>query len=258
MISNISAVPAFTRPVAQHATQPEGVNEETKNKSGTSATAAAKTAPGGTAAAARTQAISKPEPASAQKAEAEPSKPAQASEELSEEEQRQVQKLKQADAKVRAHEQAHSSAGGSHAGGPSYEFTTGPDGKRYATSGEVQIDTTPVKGNPEATVRKMDTVIRAALAPSDPSSQDLAVARQAQATRAQAQIEASKKREAERNGNNEGSDSAENPDAAEKSPGSLESTVLQANAAYAQTQSQDNSAIAKEIFSSIAQAALFA
>jgi len=137
-----------------------------------------------------------------------PSKGKKASgEPLSEEEERQVQKLKETDAKVKAHENAHAAAGGPHAAAPKYEYTTGPDGNRYATSGEVQIDSSPEKGNPEATIRKMDIVIRAALAPADPSSQDLAVARQAQSERTKAQVELSKKREAERQ-QNKGEDDA--------------------------------------------------
>ena len=43
-----------------------------------------------------------------------------------------------------------------------------------------------------------DVVIRAALAPAEPSSQDLAIARQAQSERTKAQAELSKKREVER------------------------------------------------------------
>jgi SprA family protein len=142
----------------------------------------------------------KPADASQEAAEKpdDPSKGKKASgEALSEEEQRQVQKLKQTDAKVQAHENAHSAAGGPHAGAPKYDYTTGPDGNRYATSGEVPIDSSPEKGDPEATIRKMDIVISAALAPADPSSQDLAVARQAQSERTKAQTELSRAREAE-------------------------------------------------------------
>lgn len=116
---------------------------------------------------------------------------------LSEEEQRQVQKLRQSDAKVRAHEGAHSAAGGGYTGATSYEFTTGPDGKRYAIGGEVQIDASPVRDNPAATVAKMDIIIRAALAPAEPSSQDQAVARDAAKARSQAQTELQKQTETE-------------------------------------------------------------
>lgn len=100
---------------------------------------------------------------------------------LTEAERRQVEKLKERDRKVREHERAHASTGGSITGSPSFKFTQGPDGKRYAVSGEVSVDTSPVSGNPEATIRKMELVARAALAPSDPSGQDRRVAASARA-----------------------------------------------------------------------------
>lgn len=112
---------------------------------------------------------------------------------LSEEEQEQVQGLKQRDAEVRAHEQAHLAAAGPHAkGGASFEYQTGPDGKRYAVGGEVQIDTSPVEGDPQATVQKMQQVRAAALAPGSPSGQDRAVAAQAAAAIQEAQAEQAK------------------------------------------------------------------
>jgi len=89
--------------------------------------------------------------------------------------QRQVQQLRQRDAEVHAHEQAHATAGGAYAGMPSYSYTTGPDGHRYATGGETPIDSSPVRGNPQATVIKMEVVKAAALAPAQPSGQDMAV-----------------------------------------------------------------------------------
>lgn len=121
---------------------------------------------------------------------------------LSEAEKKQVDKLKQRDREVRAHEQAHATVGGSYAGAPQYQFTKGPDGKAYATSGEVQIDISPER-EPEDTIRKMDIVIAAALAPAEPSSQDYAVARQAQAQRTQAQSEVRERQDAELNGDDQ-------------------------------------------------------
>ncbi|OYD81480.1 putative metalloprotease CJM1_0395 family protein [Azospirillum brasilense] len=111
---------------------------------------------------------------------------------LTDDQQRQVQELKRIDASVRQHEAAHQAAGGPHAGGASFTFTRGPDGKNYATAGEVQVDA-GAESDPEATVRKMDTVKAAALAPSDPSAQDLRVAQQADATKMQAQQELRRK-----------------------------------------------------------------
>lgn len=90
----------------------------------------------------------------------------------------QIQKLAERDREVRAHEQAHQSVGGQHAGGASYTFERGPDGQNYAIGGEVSIDTGKA-ANPEATLDKAETVRRAALAPAEPSNQDRRVAAQA-------------------------------------------------------------------------------
>lgn len=107
---------------------------------------------------------------------------------LSDAAQQQVQKLKQADTSVRQHEAAHQAAGGAHAGGATFTFTRGPDGKNYATAGEVPIDVS-AESEPAATVAKMEQVKAAALAPADPSPQDLRVAAQADAAKLQAQSE---------------------------------------------------------------------
>lgn len=113
---------------------------------------------------------------------------------LTEEEEKTVRELKQRDIEVRAHEQAHKSAGGPYAGAVSFDTVTGPDGRAYAVGGEVQIDASAVRGNPEETIRKMDIVIRAALAPAEPSPQDIQVAAQAQQTKLQAQAELGRER----------------------------------------------------------------
>ncbi len=114
----------------------------------------------------------------------------QAPNDLSEEEQKQLTQLKARDREVRSHEQAHTNAGGPYAGAPSYQYTRGPDGGQYAVSGEVSIDASPISGNASATVAKMEIVIRAALAPAEPSGQDMKVASQARAAKTQAQTEA--------------------------------------------------------------------
>jgi hypothetical protein len=118
--------------------------------------------------------------------------------ELTEEEEKQVQELKARDEEVRAHENAHKTAGGGYVGSISYDTQTGPDGREYAIGGEAQIDASPVSGNPEATIRKMDIVVRAALAPAEPSSQDYAVARSAQQARLEAQRELSEQQRSEK------------------------------------------------------------
>ncbi len=119
---------------------------------------------------------------------------------LSEEEQAQVRELQKVDREVRQHEQAHKAAGGPFVGGVSYTFEQGPDGQRYAVAGSVPIDTAPVDGDPEATIRKMEVVKRAALAPTKPSGQDQAVASAADQTRIQAQAELNRARDGERAG----------------------------------------------------------
>ncbi|MFN2381291.1 MAG: putative metalloprotease CJM1_0395 family protein [Guyparkeria sp.] len=106
------------------------------------------------------------------------------------EEQRLLTELKARDREVRSHENAHRAAGGDLVRGGSYDYQQGPDGKRYAIGGDVQIDTTPVPGDPDATADKMARVIRAALAPAEPSPTDLAVAAQATAERNRAQADA--------------------------------------------------------------------
>ena len=103
-------------------------------------------------------------------------------EELSKEEQAKVQQLKRRDLEVKAHEQAHLSAAGSLAvGGASFTYTSGPNGVRYATGGEVNISTSAINGDPAATLRKADAIRRAALAPASPSAQDQSVANNATA-----------------------------------------------------------------------------
>ncbi|QBL08125.1 hypothetical protein E0Z06_00670 [Rheinheimera sp. D18] len=104
-------------------------------------------------------------------------------------EQQKIQQLKSRDQEVKIHEQAHAALGGSHAGSPSYSYELGPDGKRYAVDGEVQIDISPIPGDPQATIQKMQQVRAAALAPGEPSSADRRIAVQAAQQQTQAQAE---------------------------------------------------------------------
>ena len=102
-------------------------------------------------------------------------------------EMRVIEQLKQTDAKVRQHEMAHIAAGGRYiTSGANFTYKRGPDGKNYAVGGEVHIDTSEVPGDPQATLKKMNQVRNAALAPADPSAQDLKVASQASAQAAKA------------------------------------------------------------------------
>jgi hypothetical protein len=116
---------------------------------------------------------------------------------LSQEEKGVVDQLKRIDREVRAREQAHLSAAGPYAsGGASFQAATGPDGNAYAVSGEVGIDAGSEK-SAEATIRKMQVVQAAALAPADPSAQDRAVAGAAGAAESAARLQIMKQQEVE-------------------------------------------------------------
>jgi len=124
--------------------------------------------------------------------------------ELSESELKVVNELKQRDAEVRAHEAAHlAAASGIAKGGASFSYQQGPDGGQYAIGGEVSIDTSSVAGDPAASLRKADIIRRAALAPAEPSGQDIQVAANATAMAAKAQAELLQKNQDSQNGNKE-------------------------------------------------------
>jgi hypothetical protein len=87
-----------------------------------------------------------------------------------------VSELKSIDSEVRLHEQAHlAQAGGLAMSGANFTYKTGPDNRRYAVGGEVQINAGPGR-TPEETLRKAQIIRAAALAPAQPSPQDRAVA----------------------------------------------------------------------------------
>ena len=105
--------------------------------------------------------------------------------------QRLIDHFKARDTEVRAHEAAHMSVGGSLVhGAASFSYETGPDGKRYAVGGEVSIDISAGR-NPAETERKAAQIRSAALAPANPSSQDINVAAQASRMAAEAAAELS-------------------------------------------------------------------
>lgn len=109
---------------------------------------------------------------------------------LSPEEQKELAELKKTDRKVRQHEQAHlAAAAGLAVSGAQFEYKRGPDGVMYAVGGEVNIDTSPVRGDPRATLEKAQRIERAAQAPADPSAQDRKVAAQARQMAAQARLD---------------------------------------------------------------------
>lgn len=116
---------------------------------------------------------------------------------LSTEEQRQVDRLKEIDRQVRAHEQAHVAVGADLVrGGASFTYETGPDKRRYAVAGEVSIDTSPGR-SPEETIPKAQHIRATALAPADPSPQDHQVAAMAGRMESSARLELAAQRSAE-------------------------------------------------------------
>lgn len=107
-------------------------------------------------------------------------RPTQIKKELTPEEEQEVAKLKSRDAEVKAHEQAHiSAAAGINASAPTYNYQTGPDGEKYAVEGEVNISFAGGT-DPEENIANAEAMKAAALAPAQPSGQDLAVARKAE------------------------------------------------------------------------------
>ncbi|MEX0298076.1 MAG: putative metalloprotease CJM1_0395 family protein [Kordiimonas sp.] len=127
---------------------------------------------------------------------------------LTDEEKAEVQNLKERDREVRAHENAHASAGSGFTGTPNFEFATGPDGVRYAVGGHVDIDVSEVPDDPRATIAKMEVVQAAALAPARPSGQDRAVAAAAAAKIREASAELAKKEREEAAGETESASSS--------------------------------------------------
>lgn len=111
---------------------------------------------------------------------------------FTEEELALIASLKKRDREVRAHEQAHSAAAGPYGSAPKFTYQRGPDGKNYAVGGHVNIDTSPIPGDPQATLQKAETIRAAANAPASPSSQDRAVAADAAAMAVKARMELAK------------------------------------------------------------------
>lgn len=117
---------------------------------------------------------------------------------LSIEEQRQLRELEARDREVRAHEQAHLRVGRDLIrGAANYSYQKGPDGQQYAVGGEVRIDTSPVRGDPEATEDKAYHIRETALAPTQPSNQDRAVASTASRMAQEARIEIQRQQQAQ-------------------------------------------------------------
>ena len=92
--------------------------------------------------------------------------------------------IKQRYDEIYAHEMAHKQAAGSFGGAIVIE----KDANGIPVGGHVSIQMPTLdKSNPDKTIKHADTVIRAAMAPSDPSSQDYRVAAKAKSMKIQAQ-----------------------------------------------------------------------
>lgn len=143
------------------------------------------------------------------------------------EERAEVEQMTKRDREVRAHEAAHKGAAGQYGGSVQLDYKRGPDGKLYAVSGEVSIDSGR-PGDPQEALRKAQTIRRAALAPANPSSQDRAVAAKAAQMATQARVELQL-------GN-----TIQNPAGADKVPARLDpaSRAYQANTATDQGKQQ--------------------
>ena len=116
--------------------------------------------------------------------------------ELTPSEKQQVAKLQATDTEVRAHEAAHQAAGGGLAGGASFSYTRGPDGKMYAVAGEVPISMEE-GSSPQETIANARKVEAAAMAPANPSPQDYSVASSARMLEMKAQQQLAKEKQQE-------------------------------------------------------------
>lgn len=101
---------------------------------------------------------------------------------------KELEQFRQTEKEVIAHEMAHKAVGSGVTGPITYSHTIGPDNQRYIVAGEVSIDARS-GATPEETVAILEKVRQAALAPAEPSPQDLRVAASAVAQIQQAKGE---------------------------------------------------------------------
>lgn len=107
--------------------------------------------------------------------------------ELSAQDRIELAELKSTDSQVRAHEAAHQS-GPAASGGASFTYKKGPDGIMYAVGGEVPVRI-QTGSTPQETISNLQGVIATALAPADPSPQDISIASKARVMMMKAQQE---------------------------------------------------------------------
>lgn len=116
--------------------------------------------------------------------------------ELSVDEERLVKELQARDSEVKAHEAAHQAAGGGMTGAATYTYQQGPDGKMYAIGGEVSISMSS-GSTPQETIANARKIAAAAMAASDPSPQDHAVAASARVMEMKAQQQLARQQQEE-------------------------------------------------------------
>ena len=137
---------------------------------------------------------------------------------LSDKEKQELQELKSRDIEVKKHERTHQRVGSPYTSAPSYEYETGPDGKKYAVAGSVNIDSSDAD-TPEKTAEKMRIIIKAAKAPAQPSSKDLSVAADASRRLNEANAKVQKEKQEQMKENME---SANNKDSVNEDPAKKE------------------------------------
>lgn len=137
---------------------------------------------------------------------------------LSDKEKQELKELKSRDLEVKKHEQTHQRVGSPYTSSPSYEYETGPDGKKYAVAGSVSIDSKDEE-TPEKTAEKMRIIIKAAKAPAQPSSKDLSVAADASRRLNEANAKVHKEKQEQMKENME---SAKNKDSVNEDPAKKE------------------------------------
>jgi hypothetical protein len=115
---------------------------------------------------------------------------------LSLEEQRKVVDLKKREDDIRQRERAHSADGAVTRAAKNRPDTEVEDEFRYPVKGEPSFDTSAVRNDPQATLRKMIEVHRAAISPSTPSAEAERVAAQTTAAIVQARLEIAKQQTA--------------------------------------------------------------
>ncbi len=83
---------------------------------------------------------------------------------LSEEEQKEIEKIRKNGRNIKRQELVYRAIVGNHVkGAASFEYDLGPDGIKYAVAGHTTIDTRPVINNPEASIRKAQAIKRTKL-----------------------------------------------------------------------------------------------